>query len=55
LPVVHVSYNCTLFGRIGNNYVVVKMLLKLIPNKQHAKIFVVRINRAVLYFNNKIR
>jgi hypothetical protein len=29
LSAVHVSYNCTLCGRIGNNYIVVKMLLKL--------------------------
>ena len=44
LSAVHVSYNCPLCGRIGNNYFVVKMLLKLTPDKEHAKIFVVKIN-----------
>ena len=29
----HVSYNCHLSGKIGNNYVVVKILLKLTSNK----------------------
>ena len=28
-----VSYSCTLSGRIGNNYVVIKILFKLTPNK----------------------
>ena len=31
LSIGHVSYNCTLSGRIGNNHVVVKTLLKLTP------------------------
>jgi len=33
LSAVHVSFNCTLCGRIGSNYVVAEMLLKLTPNK----------------------
>jgi len=42
--VEHVSYSSTLSGRIGNNYVVVKILIKLTPNKYYSKIYVVRIN-----------
>jgi hypothetical protein len=33
LSAVHISYNCTLPGRTGNNYVVVQMLLKLTSNR----------------------
>ena len=49
----HVSYSCTLSGRIGNNYVVVKILLKLRPNKYNSKRAVFIINSSVLYFNHK--